>query len=182
MKLIVEESGFSFNLPRVGMIRTPVELEIKESDINIIISTLKMIGISKYKIIGDDNLYIHALPKNIRNIKAKKPEKVIIERVKENTGDSIELAKLSKKFDQMMISIQELTEKGILKPKQITKTVYVGEDTKVEKITNDADEEFVPEISLDGFEISSGTSNEIDIESDAANSADILRELKEGNE
>jgi len=180
MKLIIEDHGFTFNLPKVGMIRTPCELEFSYGDISNIITTLKMVGISKYKIIEDIKHYEHSIPKNTKVIKAKKPDKVIIEKIKESDSNSIELTKLNKKFDKLLDGFNQLIEKGIEKKKPFTKTVYINNKPKIESIDED-DASFIPEIDLDGFEVSSSKSNEVYIESDdILSSASILRDLKGG--
>jgi len=175
MELIIEDSGYTFKIPKIGTIRTPCRLEFSGVNINVIISTMKMVGISRYKIVEDNRKQIQSLPEHSRIIKAKKPEKVIVERVKENNSNSIELTKLNRKFDKLM----ELMEHGIEKPKVKTKTVYINNKPKIEDIDED-DTSFIPEIDLSGLEISSTKSNEISVDSDAISSADILRELKGG--
>lgn len=178
MELIIDEPGYTLNFPKIGTIRTPCKLEFSGVNINVIISTLKMNGISRYKIVEDNSNKFRSLPEHSKVIKAKKPEKVIVERV--TNTNSIELTKLNRKFDRLMDGLNQLMEKGIERPKPITKTVYIDNKPKIEDIDED-DASFIPEIDLDGFEISSSKSNEIFVDSDVSSSADILRELKGGN-
>jgi len=174
MRLIVKDPGCSFTLPRVGLVRTPCNIEISGVDINLVIVALKMNGLSKYQIVEDEKpQVIKTLPKNTKIAKAKKPEKVIVQRIKDGVS-SKELSKLNRKFELLMDGMNKLMEGGSIKPKKsFSKTVSTG--PKIESLDDD---EFVPEISLDGMEISDTKSEEIYVESDISESADILRELK----
>ncbi len=175
MRLIIKEAGCSLDLPRVGLIRTPCNIEISGVDINLVLSTIKMNGISKYQIIEDDNVsLIQTLPKTTRAIKANKT--IIIKEVINDKTNSIELTKLSNKVEQLIDNVYQLLDREI--KSNINEHQKIPTNPKVEKLDDNL---FVPEINLDDMEIHSNINQtDIDVENDISSSADILRELKGG--
>ena len=184
MNLIINDRGFSFDLPGMGTIRTPCKIDITRCNINIVISTLKQQGITSYKIVESPNHDdISTLPKNSKVIKSDKTKNVVIHKV-ESSDNSIELKKLTKQFNDLKeLLIEKIVEVTAVpkSPKDINiPTEKIKSKNKNPKVEELDDDEFVPEIILDDLELSGSKVEEVNMDN-ILSDVDILRELKGGD-
>ena len=181
MKLVIDEKGYSFELPGMGFIRTPCNIDITRCNISLLISTLTKIGITSYKIIKSPEHDISTLPKNSKVIKADKTKNIVIHKV-ENSDSSIEIKKLMKQFTELKDFLtKKIVESTAIPPKLMkshNKKISNKESPVVEELDND---EFIPEIILDDLEMSGSKIEEISMDDNILSDVDILRELKGGN-
>ncbi len=186
MKLIIKESGYSLELPGMGLIRTPCNVDITRCNINIVISTLIKNGVIKYSIVENPEESLTSLPKNTKVIKADKTKNVVVHKV-ENANNTIEFAKLSKRFTELQDfitkSFESVAKSTSLPPEYIERLRKEDKkfNPKVEElIVDDSDDEFIPEINLDDLEMSGSKTEILDMDDNISSDVDILRELKGG--
>lgn len=171
MKLIIKEPGYSFVLPRMGIIRTPCKLNVDGCSISLIITTLKSQGITSYKLVEEPNIKKTILPEmsKVINKKVIKTETVIQKVI---INDLSELVKLNRRFKNLEEGLDNIQHKL-----DNTSNLNKIKNPTIEELT-DENIEFIPEISLDGMQMSKNNQEiQIDIDNDILANVDILRDL-----
>ncbi len=176
--LMIEQPGLYLNLPGMNKkVRTPISLDISRLNISNIISHLKNLGISNYKIISDndDHKAIGLDSKFFSTTKNKTKRNIQQPNVNEIKNKDLD------NLNQQMSTIQLMLKKIIEKDpeKQIIYNTFGSNRNQVEELKNKnlKEDHFIPKIDISNMDIKSTTTKKVAQESEQNidDIADLLR-------
>jgi len=163
--LKVKEKGHLLNIPGLMPVRSPVEINIRKCNIDLVITSLRRQGIKSYEIIETDD-------KSVKKVERKQSVKTVVEEDKSYKEE------INKKFSNLENMISELivnrTGNTDENKEQITDKLDTLEvltrhllnkqrdDMLEEKLLKDEPEieeldKFIPEVNIKGMELKGNT-------------------------
>ena len=186
--LKVKQRGRIFTIPGIRSMRTPVEVDISNLDMNVILSSLHMCSIDDYEIIEkaeNGRTYYYNKEKNIMT--DKKLDEIFVNEepeIKEDLNFSntfkLPISKnddLSLKLDNIESMLKDLLNDN----KKHTKAKNISRLHKKEKIEDDPVDAFIPNVDIDKMKIRSDIRS---IKKDSDNqeeSIDLLSKIAKNN-
>lgn len=185
IKLIIKQSGFYVDIPGLKQVRTPVELDITNIDINIVILKLRQSGIVDYQIISDSIEHKQPVLQG-QVIQKSVNEKQILSNIQlgqpQNQNVSNDINMLTKLLTDILKEHREKDQLTfeLLKNVKTNNISFQQEPEITESITLNEDEEvFVPNVSVDNMKIKTSGDYKKDSISDGVNeSVELLSTLK----
>lgn len=195
--LKITEKGHFIELPGMSPFRTPVEANISNISIPLVVARLKSQGIKKFEIISDTQGKASVLTQkdfNTENKNPKKRKEVNYEKRVSNL-ESMMKQLLEKGVSDTTSDQEQITNKlsiieKLLKDRPKTNVVYAPEkkakkkDTKTEPVIEELEDTFIPDIDIDSLEVRGKGSRET-IEQDKLDiddSADLLSRIMQPEE
>ncbi len=180
IKLVIDAPGFILKLPGISrQLRTPLTLDITKNNVNNIISYLRGLGISNYKILStsentqtvglDDATLIKTPPRKV----VEQPK--VIEKHYTLVDNKSEIKTLSKQ----MSHIQELLAKLNERNKEIGSIYRNDQEEKSNIRTKQKVDSYIPSINTEGMKIS--TTSKTKTTNDSADDVDYIANLLRSN-
>jgi hypothetical protein len=188
LKLKIKKKGLVINIPGVPQFRSPAEIDITKLDLKMVINYLKSNSIADYEILsatdtGKIDIYIKedfdAIENRLKREKDlesrfNKLEKMLSLLINRTTGDAPQDSEqITKKLERLENLIQNI-------PKSNTTIIHKLTDPKVEKLSDEPDEDaYIPDIDISDMKMSSGSYKEMENKSkkEVDSSADLLAGL-----
>ena len=186
--LKIKEKGIVVDIPGTKKVRSPVELDISNVDLNLVTMYLRKHGIENYSIVSiTDSAQKEVLPRRLFSSKKKK-ESVSWKDNLESRFSKLEgllVNMLGKKQDtndtgteqitNKLEKLEKLSEEIIRKQETGTPvTVVKSDEPKIEEL----DEKFIPSIDIDGMTMKGSTIKTLQSDSeDADEAADLLSSI-----
>lgn len=168
IKLIIEQPGLFIEFPGVS-VRTPAEIDISRINIDLIISRLRGLGVTQYRIESDVN----------KKKEQKKPEQK--ELIKEKVIKEVDESSINEVLKKFL----EYSGKRFDKIEKIISNMKLDnvdpEKQKVIKRTENKDETFIPKIDISGMKVK-GTINKSSTDrDDLTGQIEALSKVKKGD-
>lgn len=163
IKLIVKQPGLFLTLPGIPAFRTPVEVNITKSDINLVITELRRYGVEDYKIISGIE---------------KKP-KTQVETKKEAKSSSKKCGNFNM-MDRRLGKIEELLEGFLERNCLVPKSNIIDSSPNI-VVGDIVEDEFIPSIETNHLKIDGEifmNQNEID---DISENVELLSKVRKGD-
>lgn len=137
--LKIKEPGYTINLPGIHNIKTPVEINVSKLSTDLVISTLRKIGVSKFEIINSEKRKI-PLPKSseVKQEPESKTESKTIERIYVPDDG----AEVKSRLDKIEILLSKFVNDNTNKHQEVK--------TKKEKESEEKIN-YVPPVDISGF-------------------------------
>jgi len=165
--LIIEDSGYTLNIPGFNEVRTPVEISVQRRDLNVIVSYLRKVGISNFHIKSGNKD-----PKNIEQTKEEQPVKNVF-----INNEDPELKKKIENIENLLLSFLKDKKDPIYYNKENIELVK----KKAKEILENDDIDFIPSIDISTMSTKGNltqTTTKMDSEDNIQESANLLKSLK----
>jgi hypothetical protein len=139
--LKIKEPGYTINLPGIHNIKTPVEINVSKLSADLVISTLRKIGVSKFEIINSEKRKI-PLPKS-SEVK-QEPESKTVPPIIERIYVPDDGAEVKSRLDKIEILLSKFVNDNTNTNKH--QEVKIKKEKESEEKIN-----YVPPVDISGF-------------------------------
>ena len=190
--LIIKEKGHMINIPGIAPFRTPAKIDVSHVKLNLILGSLKNVGINDYEIVAKEDKEEITYTKEDFELPKKTGESSAelnkinerfnrIEGILKNllTKSSSEKTSSEEQITNKLNALEELS-KRILEKEAVREIVYTSSKEKSKRpVVEDLDDElYIPNIYIDDMELKGSASEKIGEVDDAEEAADMLSRLK----
>jgi hypothetical protein len=190
--LIVKEKGHMINIPGIAPFRTPAKIDVSHVKLNLILGSLKNVGIDDYEIVAkEDKEEITYTKEDFELPKKTGESSAELNKINErfNRIEGILKNLLKKSSSEKTSSEEQITNKlnaleelskRILEKEAVREIVYTSSKEKSKRpVVEDLDDElYIPNIYIDDMELKGSASEKIGEVDDAEEAADMLSRLK----
>jgi len=190
--LIIKEKGHMINIPGIAPFRTPAKIDVSHVKLNLILGSLKNVGINDYEIVAkEDKEEITYTKEDFELPKKTGESSAELNKINErfNRIEGILKNLLKKSSSEKTSSEEQITNKlndleelskRILEKEAVREIVYTSSKEKSKRpVVEDLDDElYIPNIYIDDMELKGSASEKIGEVDDAEEAADMLSRLK----
>lgn len=190
--LIVKEKGHMINIPGIAPFRTPAKIDVSHVKLNLILGSLKNVGIDDYEIVAkEDKEEITYTKEDFELPKKTGESSAELNKINErfNRIEGILKNLLKKSSSEKTSSEEQITNKlnaleelsrRILEKESVQEIVYTSSKEKsVSPVIEDLDDDlYIPKIYIDDMELKGTASEKIGEVEDPEEAADMLSRLK----
>ncbi|MHA1814911.1 MAG: hypothetical protein ACTSX1_02815 [Candidatus Heimdallarchaeaceae archaeon] len=188
LKLKIKEKGLMIEIPGIAPMRTPVDIDISNIDINLVIAVLRRSGINNYNIVSvteDGVEKTVSVPQELKKkVKEKYPSDPSVDK-RFDRLESMMINLLNRNFESKTDLSQEQITNKLDRLEKITQSIANGQKHTVvhtnksdDPVIEEMDTMFIPDIDLDGMSLKGSSLKTIETnEGDLDEAADLLSSI-----